>query len=276
MIKHAIENLEFYSFESFGSFPEITNVAVSRKGGASEGVFASLNMSLNAGDARDVVLDNRTRLSLLTGAAPDLLTLAGQVHGARVAVIPDGGLGGGGAGRVIAKTDAMITDMADVPMVILAADCAVVSLYDPVNGAVGLAHAGWRGTLRQIAARTVEKMTEAYGTEPARLVAAIGPCIGPCCYEVGKDVIDGFFTADPDTARCVLHTGQKKGKARLDLVHANRLALEAAGVPAGSIEESGICTACNTAIFYSHRAEGGRTGRFAGLLMIHGKTRRAY
>ena len=276
MIKHVLNDLEFFSFESFGRFPEVTNVAVSRKGGSSGGEFAELNLSLNAGDDPDVVLDNRARLSFVTGASPDLLTLGGQVHGVNVAVVPDDGIGGGGSGRFIPETDAMVTRAPDVPLVILAADCVAVSLYDPENGAAGIAHAGWKGTLGSIAARTVDKMKSEFGSDPASLHAGIGPSIGPCCYEVGEDVIGRFYAADRVTADEVLRAGKQRGTASLDLWKANKLVLESAGVPPENIEVAGLCTACNPEDFYSHRAEGGNTGRFAGLLMIHGKTERVY
>jgi YfiH family protein len=165
-------------------------------------------------------------------------------------------------------------------LAILAADCAVVFLYDPVHGAIGLAHAGWQGTVAGVAARTVEKMTAEFGSLPAQLVAGVGPSIGPCCYEVGDDVTDRFFEADASIAERVFTRGENSvagtRKKHLDLWRANMLILEAAGVGGGNVEVSGICTSCNTGSFYSYRHEEGKTGRFAGLMMIHGKTTRRY
>jgi YfiH family protein len=143
------------------------------------------------------------------------------------------------------------------------ADCTPVWLYDPVQRAIGLAHAGWRGTVVGAARATVAAMQSAYGCRPADLLAGIGPAIGPCCYEVGEDVaqaIDGAFSE----AAGRLLSPQTNGKWHLDLWAANRHTLMQAGVQ--QIEVAGICTACHTDEWFSHRAERGRTGRIGALI----------
>lgn len=268
MNKQSCNSLEFYSFANSREYPELTNISTTRIGGSSGGCFATLNLGLSTGDDPGTVGDNRGRLSLITGAPPEALTLAGQIHGTNIAVVTAAG--------VFSETDAMITNVPDVPLAILVADCTAVSLYDPLNRAVGIAHAGWRGTVAGIAAKTVVKMTEAFGSTPAELIAGIGPSIGPCCYEVGKEVIDRFTTVDPALADRVLIDHKAPDKKHLDLWLANSLGLQAAGLKKDNIEIANTCTACNTERFYSHRAEAGRTGRFAGLIMIHGETKRVY
>jgi YfiH family protein len=293
MNKHSRDSLEFYSFGNSGKYPELTNISTTRIGGSSSERFATLNLGLSTGDDTGTVLDNRRRLSLITGVSPEALTLAGQVHGANVAAVT------GAADAPISATDAMITSIPEVPLVILVADCAVVSLYDPVNRAVGVVHAGWKGTVAGLAAKTVMKMAETFGSDPGKLVAGIGPSIGPCCYEVGGEVIDRFVAADPEMADRVLadpgpdygpryqslrgnssteSRGREAGtdKKYLDLWLANSLGLRAASLKEENVEIAETCTACNTERFYSHRAEQSRTGRFAGLIMIHGKTKRVY
>ena len=131
---------------------------------------------------------NRSLLTAITGCQPDALTFGGQVHKTHVVVVDDTNAGGG-----FEDTDAMITDQPDVPLVILVADCVVVGLYDPVRRAAGIAHAGWRGTLGSIAQKTLSAMQATFGTNPRDVVAAIGPSIGPCCYEVGAEVVDAFY-----------------------------------------------------------------------------------
>lgn len=268
MNKQSCNSLEFYSFANSGKHPELTNISTTRIGGSSGGCFATLNLGLSTGDDPGTVGDNRGRLSLITGAQPEALALAGQIHGTNIAVVT--------AADLFSETDAMITNVPDVPLAILVADCVAVSLYDPVNTAVGIAHAGWRGTVAGIAAKTVAKMAHAYGSNPAELIAGIGPSIGPCCYEVGEEVIDRFVAEDPAVADRVLIDQKDPEKKYLDLWLANSLGLQAAGLKENNIEIANTCTACNTGEFYSHRAEAGRTGRFAGIIMIHSETKRAY
>jgi hypothetical protein len=161
-----------------------------------------------------------------------------------------------------------------------------IGLCDPVRGVVGVAHAGWRGTLADIVSRTVGVMSERFGTEPTDVRAAVGPSIGPCCYQVGPEVSDAFSADHPDIAPEIISPpdlasagsfeGVNEDRSMLDLWTANRLMLERAGVPPDRIEVSGACTACNTDRFFSHRAQRGRTGRFAALVQRHGRTRRAW
>jgi hypothetical protein len=161
----------------------------------------------------------------------------------------------------------MVTNVRNVALTVLVADCAVIGLYDPTLRAIGIAHAGWRGTLRGVAGKAVRKMKEAFGSDPADILAAVGPSIGPCCYEVGRDVIDGFHEVYPEMeprffANC------KKDRAHLNLWEANRWQLIKAGVREENIELAEMCTSCRTDMFYSHRRERGGTGRFGGLIML--------
>jgi YfiH family protein len=281
MINHTVGSLQFFTYDALSEHDRISCVITTRVGGLSTAPFEALNLGLRCGDDPDVVIDNRAQLSLLTGALPDLLTFGRQVHGRHVAVVT-GELIGGGACELdsaIPDTDAMVTDIPDVPLVVLIADCVAVSLYDPVKHAIGLAHAGWRGTAAGIVSATVEKMKEAFGSNPEDLLAGIGPSIGPCCYEVGSEVAARFRESYPDTCDRALSESHSAGgdtRTHLDLWTANRLQLTGAGVRDDRVEIAQVCTSCHTDLFYSHRAERGRTGRFASLIMLHDRTHRAY
>jgi YfiH family protein len=270
--------LEFFTYDVFSRFEDVSCVVTTRAGGLSEGCYESLNLGLRCGDDPPVVIDNRAQLSLLTGAFPDLPTFGKQVHGNRVAVVTGDLIGSGAsdADTAIPDTDAMITDIPDVPLVVLVADCCSVSLYDPVHRAIGTAHAGWRGTVAGIAAATVDKMRGEFGSDPADLLAGIGPSIGVCCYEVGDEVVDRLRDSYPDLVEQLLTTPAGATRPHFDLWNANRLMLSRAGVPDPKIETAGVCTSCRTDLFYSHRAEHGRTGRFGCLIMLHDRTRRVY
>jgi hypothetical protein len=170
------------------------------------------------------------------------------------------------------QADGIITDAHDVPLVMRFADCVPVLLYDPVKRAIGLAHAGWRGTVAGIGPATVQAMVDTYGSRPADIVAGVGPSIGPCCYEVGPEVV-AQVRETFGTTRGLVEPETEAHGPHLDLWEANRRALEKAGVQ--RIELSGLCTACHTHEFFSHRAEAGRTGRFGVILVLpdglHGK-----
>jgi len=240
------------------------------------GPFATLNLGMRCGDDPEAVRDNRAQLSLLTNAFPDLLTFGQQVHGNNVSVVAGAEIGSGAdaTDTAIPATDAMVTNIPDVPLVVLVADCCSVSLYDPVNDIIALVHAGWRGTAAGVAGAAVSKMIGEFGSNPADLAAGIGPSIGSCCYEVGKDVFESFAKNYPDTAGEVFVAYGDGYK--LDLQESNRRILAMAGVPEERIETAGLCTSCNTDLFYSHRAEQGNTGRFGAVMILHDRTHRIY
>jgi YfiH family protein len=148
------------------------------------------------------------------------------------------------------------------------ADCVPILLLDPKRRAIGIVHAGWRGTLAKIAARTVVAMRNAYGSQPRDICAAIGPSIGPCCFEVGPEVVaaaqHAFRHLSKDEMAGLISRLQPTGQAQLDLWLANTMQLRALGVRHTELAQ--VCTKCQSEAYYSHRATGGRTGRFAALI----------
>lgn len=275
MIERRKDEVRYFAFESLVTHAGVDAVVTTRHGGESTGPFATMNLGGRTGDDREIVRRNRARAASIVGAAPAWLTFGRQVHGARVAVV-----GNAERGAVFDDTDALVTNAALVPLVILTADCAAIVLFDPVRRAVGIAHAGWRGTVARVAARTVETMGDAFGSKPEDLVAGIGPSIGPCCYEVGSEVIDAVAAEFPDHADELLvepemasagsfRASVNEEKKHFDLWRANEEVLRAAGVREDTIEVSRVCTSCRTDLFYSHRAEKGNTGRFGGIVMLH-------
>ena len=244
----------------FGSLMSdgIAHALFTRRGGFSHGVFASLNVGHTVGDdPSDVDANHEAICSALQTRVEDVVT-AHQVHGDQIAVISanDGG-------RVFPQTDALVSNVPGLFLMLRFADCVPVFLSAPQQGAVGLAHAGWKGTFSGIAAKTVQAMAAAYGCEIEGIRAALGPAIGPCCFEVGPEVVSSaraLFSASDD----LLSRQQTDGKAHLDLWLANETQLREIGVT--QIESSGMCTCCHSDEFYSHRGEGGHTGRFGALI----------
>jgi len=232
-----------------------------RQGGVSRGPWRGLNVGHAVGDEPRAVEVNHDRIRQALDIPREAITTAQQVHGAQVAQVR-----AGDRGATFPATDGLITDVPGVVLMLRFADCVPLLFFDPRRPAVGLAHAGWRGTLAGIASRMVGAMQTAFGSRPEELIAGIGPAIGPCCYQVGRrlaDQVQEQFPQWPDLIRRqpALAASPGDGDPYFDLWRANRRQLEAAGVV--SIAVAHCCTACHVDEFFSHRAEKGRTGRFA-------------
>lgn len=278
MQENKIGELEILSYFRFEAHREVTNAVTTRVGGRSGGAYESLNLGLHVGDEPDAVLENRALLAQALAIEPESLTLADQIHKTRIAVVKATHRGRGAVTEddALARTDAMVTNVPDIPLLVLIADCVAVSLYDPVQHAVGLVHAGWQGTVAGIADRTVKKMERAFGTEPADLLAGLSPAIGKGHYEVGQEVLDAYREAFGRERAEAFVQEDMDGTCYLDLWGCNEWQLLEAGLTAENIEVSGMCTACHPDRFYSHRHSSGDTGRFGNLVMLHSSTSRQY
>ncbi len=248
-------------YYTFDIFPRTVMQAVfTRQGGVSPAPWDSLNVGGTVGDDTARVRENRARSFAALGRTLDSLFDVWQVHSAD-AVFAD-------APRPPDadhyKADIIFTNKQGVTLYMRFADCVPIFLHDPRMGVVGLAHAGWLGTVRGASAAAVRAMSARYGSKPADILAAIGPSIGVDHYEIGSDVraqVEQTFGTDAE--RLVEVRG---GKTYLDLWAANRLQLENAGVE--QIEIAGLCTACHLDDWFSYRAEKGRTGRFGALIAL--------
>ncbi|MFN7134267.1 MAG: peptidoglycan editing factor PgeF [Myxococcales bacterium] len=224
-----------------------------REGGVSEGPLASLNLGRAVGDAPDNVQQNARRLAQAAGLPVRALVTVKQVHGDAVHDVVRGGEADA-FGDPQTEADAMVTRTPGLALCIQTADCVPVLLHAPDVHAVGAAHAGWRGTILDIAGATVRRLV-AFGAQPEAMQAVIGPAIHRCCYEVDEALAQRF--ADRFGAEVVLR-GERR--PHLDLVEANRRALLGAGLSADRIEAMPHCTSCDRR-FFSHRRDEGRSGR---------------
>lgn len=260
-VRRTNAGVHLWKADRWASF-DIIHACTDRHGGVSDEPFRSLNLGLHVGDDEDRVRTNREKVCRALGVDAASLVVGEQVHGTNVARV-DAAHRGRGARRAvdaIPGVDALITDSPGVVLFGLFADCVPVLLYDPERRAIGLAHAGWKGTVGHIAGGTVRAMANAFGSRPQACFAAIGPSIGPCCYEVGQDVAARFQEADAT----VVH---RRGNGYyVDLWTANVRQLEAAGVPTDQITVARLCTRCVKEQFFSHRGDGGRTGRIAAAI----------
>jgi len=252
MIRECVDGIVLYRFEGLRRAEGVMHAVLTRVGGVSGGPYATLNLGHTVGDDLTAVEENHRRALGIMGLEPWQVVSPYQVHGARVGVV-----GQAHRGTVQPATDALVTDVPDVPLLMRFADCAPVLLFDPVRRAVGLAHAGWRGVVAGSVEAAVRAMTERLGCIPTDLWAGIGPTIGPCCYVVGPEVAAAVEAACPPGADVVRDVD---GQTLLDLPGAVVAQLHAAGVE--RIEKAECCTACHVDEFFSHRAERGLTGRF--------------
>lgn len=239
-----------------------------KHGGRSKGYFSSLNLGLHVEDKAEDVIENRRIFCKALGVNPENTATCQQVHGNNIARITKENIGAGfrDFNQAIADTDALITNEPGVPLMLFFADCTPILIADPVHKAVGLAHGGWKGTLGAIALKTVEAMGREFGSQPEDMVAAIGPSIGVCCYQVGREVADKFRNAFPDMADRILHVQGED--IHLDLQETNTLLLEKAGLKPENIDNAGVCTCCNSSQFFSYRADRGKTGRIAAVISV--------
>jgi YfiH family protein len=220
--------------------------------------FTSRQLRLR-GDASD----GWTRTAAAVGCAVDALHRVRQAHGAAVHVV--GAAAPDGASRP--EADALVTATPGQALAVVTADCVPILLADPVSGAVGAVHAGWRGTAAGVTGAAVGAMTRHWSVSPARLVAAIGPSIGACCYEVGEELVAAFAAAGHDeAARAAWFARDAAGRLRLDLWVANRDLLVRAGLSAGNVHVAGLCTKTHLTWFESYRAEGAAAGRLAAII----------
>lgn len=236
----------------------IFHAVVTRNEGVSPAPWNSLNLGGSGGDDRSRILENRRLVLQAFGINRESIYDVWQVHGNRVICANEPR----NTDSPYQQADAIITNSQSIKLLMLFADCVPILLYDPVKKVVGIAHAGWKGTVLKVAAKTVETMRDCYATRPADILAAIGPSIGPDHYIVGDDVVGSFDVTFGREARRFFQG--PAGAVKLDLWKSNRYILEQAGVRQIEVAES--CTACHLEDWYSHRQENAITGRFGVLI----------
>ncbi len=257
MIRIENRGLVYYQFEALAAEPGVCHGFFTRAGGVSKPPYASLNLGAGVGDDPEAVAENRRRCFAALGLDEVRVVTPHQVHSTVVARV-----GRAEGGRVIEATDGLVSREPGTALLLRFADCVPIVLYDRERRAIGLAHAGWRGTLEGMAGAAVRAMQAHFGSQPGRLWAGVGPAIGACCYEVSADLAEAFaHRFGPQVV------GHPPGSgAHLDLAAANAIALQEAGL--GQVEQAGLCTACHVDEFFSHRREGGQTGRLGAIVAL--------
>lgn len=230
-----------------------------RHGGVSTGLRSSLNLGFRWGDDLAVVEENRRLLAVHVGFAPEALVVTKHVHGTRVwrvgDELPDP-----------PEFDGMVSDRPGPVLGAFAADCIPLVFADPEARVCGAAHAGWRGTVAGIGREVIARMAE-LGAAPERVRVALGPSIGPCCFEVGPEVVEEFTAALPGVEGLIVAGPRKE---HIDLRRAMRSVLESAGVRAEHIDDTPPCTRCDPDRFFSYRRDGREGGVHMGFIGLRG------
>ena len=235
-----------------------------RLGGVSTGRLASLNLGMHRGDDPDRVRENYDILGAAVGFAKEQTVFTKQHHTDLIRVVDETNCGEGLFREVPEVCDGLITDQPGVALVTFAADCTPILFFDPVRGAIGAIHAGWRGTAQGIAAKAVDAMVREFGCRREDIQAAIGPCIGRCCFETDWDVPQAML--DALGPKAVTGFTRKDDKFFVDNKYLNTLWLQRAGI--GQLDLSPDCTKCQPDRYWSHRNHGGDRGSMAGIIML--------
>ena len=254
MIQTTRNGISFYQFENLAASRGISHKIFSRNGGSSRPPYASLNVTFGIGDEDKNVVRNRGLIS--RSMEVNELVFTRQVHGANIAVLDrENPAQGPASNSEPTAADAMVTDQLQKHLVIQVADCQAVLLYEPVRQVIANVHCGWRGSIQNIIGLAVETMVHRFDCGPDNILAGVGPSLGPCCAE--------FINYKAEIPQAFWK--YKDSDNHFDFWSVSRDQLAQAGVAANNIESSRICTRCNTAEFFSYRAEN-ITGRFAAVI----------
>lgn len=262
---HSYRNLLYLTAPQLEAQAGVVHGFSTRTGGISKPPFDTLNLGTTRGDDHEAVMENFRRYCSAIGTNPDRNVPAVQVHGDVILQVTVEN-----AGRMHQvrdyEADGLVTNVRGVPLSIFSADCGILLLFDPVTRCIGVCHSGWRGCALGIVEKTVQTLTKCYGADPANILAAIGPGIGPCCFETDGDVPDALqaalgTVAEPYIDRCGT-------KYHVDLPGLNALWLRRAGLPSDHIERCDLCTACHPSLFWSHRKMGEQRGLQAGMIAL--------
>ncbi len=256
-------------YKSLDLYPNIFHFVTTRQGGCGQGAYGSFNCSPFAGDDAQTVLHNQERIFEEHPFDSSCLVIPHQTHGCEVALIDEAFMGLTDLLKQerLEGVDALITNQPQACLAISTADCVPLLLYDRANHAVAAVHAGWRGTVQNIALKTLQLMRDAFGTHGADVIATIGPSISLHSFEVGKEVYDAFAQAHYDMSQ-IAYYNDSRDKYHIDLWEANKVQLQSFGVPYDQIELAEICTYCQHDTFFSARRLGILSGRIVSGIML--------
>jgi len=255
---HNTDGISFITSQALDA-ADIKHGFFMRHGGCSPHPWKSLNMATSVGDSRENVIENRKRIADSLKIESSIFFDLWQVHSDSVIIAE--------RPRTLTEAhiqaDAIVTDKSSVALLMLFADCVPMLFFDPELKVIGAAHAGWKGTISGIVSKIIQKMTDQFHCSPEKIIGVIGPSICREHYQIGEDVAEKVNTSFKPDDQVLIH---QNGKIFMDLPKANKLLLKKCGLK--NIEETNICTHCHNEDWFSHRAEDGKTGRFAAVITL--------
>lgn len=262
------KGVPFLTYNKLSQIDFIRHAFSTKHGGVSTDEWTSMNFAFSRGDKTENVIENYKIFSDAVGFDYNSLVTSSQDHNTYVRPVTKNECGIGiWREKDMMSVDALITNEPNVTLVTHYADCTPLFFVDTVGKAIGLAHAGWRGTVGRIGENVIKKMTALYGTNPKDVVVAIGPAISKCCYEVDKDCAENFYNLkDLDNSKFIFP--KNDGKYMIDLLETNRQIVMKAGVKEENIVLSDLCTKCNSDLLWSHRATNGHRGTMCAFMCI--------
>lgn len=262
------KGVPYLTYNRLSDIDFIRHAFSTKHGGVSTDEWASMNFAFSRGDNPENVIENYKIFSDAVGFDYNSLVTSSQDHNTYVRPVTKNECGIGiWREKDMMSVDALITNEPNVTLVTHYADCTPLFFVDTVGKAIGLAHAGWRGTVGKIGEEVIKKMTALYGTNPSNVVVAIGPAISKCCYEVDKDCAENFYNLkDLDNSKFIFP--KEDGKYMIDLLETNRQIVMKAGVKKENIVLSDLCTKCNSDLLWSHRATNGHRGTMCAFMCI--------
>lgn len=263
---HETDGVHYMTFPALDEYPQLLHSFSTRVGGVSEGYYESLNF--RNGDAQENILENYQRICHAVGYEFDGLVASAQDHHTTLRYVTELEKGVGiTKPRDMDSVDGLYTDVPGITLVTSYADCVPLYFFDPTRNVIAIAHAGWRGTVQRIGEKMTETLCRQFGCSSQDIIAAIGPSIGPCCYEVDETVREQVMRLDDIVPEEVLEE-QGEGKYLLDLWECNRRILVLAGIPDENISVGEVCTKCHPELFFSHRLLGENRGGMVAMMSL--------
>lgn len=261
------EDIFYYTINSFEKTGLVKHLFTTRIGGVSSGPYYSLNLGLKTGDNIDNIKKNFLKVFEIMGTSEKDVVFSNQVHGTNIQIVDDEIFTDNAyKSRLRDGVDGLVTNVKNITLATFYADCVPIFFLDKEIQVIGLVHAGWRGTVKGIVCKMVDMLVEKFNSQPKDILVGIGPSIGQCCFEVGEEVFKEFKKAYTDIIDNI--TQKISDKYYIDLWKTNKLILEKKGILPSNISISGLCTSCNTDLFFSYRKEKGKTGRMAALIKL--------
>lgn len=258
----------YLTLNSLSALSNIRHGFSTRWGGVSKDIYATMNLGFKTADEPENIRKNYEMICSCIGLNTRNLTLTDQTHTTNIKIITKEDIGKGfSQPQDYHDIDGLITDLPEVPLSAVHADCVPLLFADPVKKVIGTAHAGWRGTVGNIAANMIQIFQEHYHSNPRDIYMGIGPSIGFCCYEVDQPVAD-IFLAHPLLENSNAITPTLPGKYHLNLQQVNTIIAQSAGLLPQHIIDIGLCTNCHKDIFFSHRGHQGKRGLLASFIQI--------